>query len=253
MAIELLGDTCPPLPNRVHAQIADHPQMPERSMVTIPGHPRECNGPFAPPHGVPNCVAIELLGDTNPPRPNRVHARVGNHPEMPERSMVTIPRASARVQRTCCTTPWCPQVRGHRTIGRHKSTPPQPRACAGWRPPANAREIDGDHSRASARVQRACCTTPGRPQLRGHRTFGRHKSIPFQRRVCAGWRPPGNAREIDGGHPQGIRASAADLLRHAMLSPSAWPSNYWATQVHPTPTACMRGLATTRKCQRARW
>jgi len=163
-----------------------------------PGHPRECSGPVAPRHAVPNCVAIELLGDTSPPRPNCVHARVGNHPQMPERSMVTIPRASARVQRTCCATPSCPQLRGHRTIGRHLS-------------------------------------------------------IPFQRRVCAGWRPPGNAREIDGGHPQGIRASAADLLRHAMLSPIAWPSNYWATQVHPAPTACMRGLATTRKCQRDRW
>jgi len=141
---------------------------------------------------------VELLGVTLPPRPDRVHARVGDHPQMPERSMVTIPRVSAGVQRTCYTTPWCPQLRGHRTNGRHKSTPPQPRTCAGWRPPANAREIDGDH-------------------------------------------------------PQGIRTSATELLHHAMVSPIAWPSNYWATQVHPAPTACMRGLATTRKCQSDRW
>jgi len=163
-----------------------------------PGHPRECNGPGAPRHGVPNCVATELLGDTSPTRPNRACARVGAHPRMPERSIVTIPRASARVQRTCCTTSWYPQLRGHRFIGRHKSTPPQPRACADWQQPANAKEIDDDH-------------------------------------------------------PQGIRASATDLLQHAVVSPIAWPSNYWATQVHPAPTACMRGLATTRKCQRDRW
>jgi len=28
------------------------------------------------------------LGDTSPPRPNRVCARVGDHPQMPERSML---------------------------------------------------------------------------------------------------------------------------------------------------------------------
>jgi len=155
-------------------------------------HPRECSKSTARRHGVRSCVAIEQLGNTSPPRPNRVHARVGDHPQMPEKAMVTNPRASARVHRTCCTTPWCPQSRGHRTIGRHKSISPQPRECAGWRPPANAREIDGDH-------------------------------------------------------PQGNSASAPDLLHHALVSTTAWSLNCWATQVPFVPTACMRGLAITRK------
>jgi len=134
----------------------------------------------------------------SPPRRNRVRPRVGDHLRMLERSMVTIPRASTRVQWTSCTTPWCPQLGGHRPIGRHKSTTPQPGASASGRPPANAREIDGDH-------------------------------------------------------PQGIHASATDLLHHAMVSPIGWPSNYWATQVHHAATRCVREWATTRECQRDRW
>jgi len=30
-----------------------------------------------------------------------------------------------------------------------------------------------------------------------------------------------------------------DLLHHAMVSPIGWPSNYWATHVHPAATGCL--------------
>jgi len=113
----------------------DHPQGSHTSAMDLLHHAMVSQ----------NWVAIQLLGDTCPPRRNRVRPRVGDHPRMPERSMVTIPRASTRVQRTSCTTPWCTQLGGHQTIGRHKSTPPQPGSSASGRPPANAKEIDDDH------------------------------------------------------------------------------------------------------------
>jgi len=44
-----------------------------------------------------------------------------------------------------------------------------------------------------------------------------------------------------------------DLLHHAMVYAIAWPSNYWATQVHFAATGCVREWATTRECQKDQW
>jgi len=101
---------------------------------------------FSQRHGVPNLVAIEQLGDTSSPHPNRVRPRVGEHPGNPEMSMVTMPRAIPRVQWTFFTTPRCLQFGGSRTIGRYKLTPPKPGASASWRPPTKDRDVDGDHA-----------------------------------------------------------------------------------------------------------
>jgi len=126
-------------------------------------------------------------------------------------------------------------------------------AVAGNRPPPSPR-FPPRHpasSRATPRVtmiplQPPCCPD-GRPTLPLHA----QRSAP-QPGATACWRPPANAKEIDNDYPQDIRASATDLLHHAMVSPIGWPSNYWPTQVHFAPTASMRGLPTTRECQKDR-
>jgi len=90
-------------------------------------------------------VAIEQADDTSAPRRNLVRPPVGNHPRTPERSIVTIPSASARVKRAFCTTPCCPKLGGHRPFGRYKSIPLRPGAPGSGRRPAKARGLDGDN------------------------------------------------------------------------------------------------------------
>jgi len=159
------------------------------------------------------------LGDTSPARRNQVPPQVNDDPRMPERPIVSIPRASVRLQWTFCTTPSCPQFGGHRTIRRYESTPPQPGASACWRRPAKARESDGDHpqgirARATNLLDHAMVSLIAWPS-----TYWDIQVHPAANGASANWRRPAKARETDRDHPQDIRASAMNLLQHATVSP----------------------------------
>jgi len=134
-----------PTPTGCVREVGAHTCKPETSMVTMPRVARRVRRTRATTPWCPQLGAHRAFGGYNfsPPQPGA--SASWRHPRKTETSMVTVPGISRRVRRTSATTPWSPQLGAHGAFGRYKLTPPQPGASASWRPPAKARDGDGEH------------------------------------------------------------------------------------------------------------